>query len=357
MREFFEQDVSRALLDALNHVPRTHADLRLRVAPINPRVDMMVEVTISGHERLLMIEAKQKVFPRDVREMLYRLLQLGDTYEGRRILPMVISDTLSKGARAEIRDAGMGYFDLSGSLYLPADPAYVFIDRPPRKAQAKRLATVFHGRKAAVLRVLFGRRDDWVSVKEVSDVAAVSPATASETLTELERREWVEAQGSGPTKQRRLTSEMAPTVLDAWTQDVTSRPAPRWKRYFVPADAHHMVDMIADAARQAEARYAITGEAAAQVYAPHLTSLSQVRCRMSMDAHGGEVLDRLNARAAGEGWNLAVLDSRNASDFSDSRPIYGVCYASPIQVYLDLLHAPGRAKDLGEFLRHDLLRA
>ncbi|WP_374469546.1 hypothetical protein [Phenylobacterium sp.] len=357
MPQYIEQDVARALLDALNEVPKTHAELRMRIASIDPRVDLMIEASIGGQKRLLMVEMKQTAFPRDVREMLYRLLQLGDSYDGRRILPMVIANSLSAGARQEIREAGAGYFDLSGSLYLPADPAFVFIDRPPRKAQAKKLATVFHGRKAAVVRVLFSRRDEWISVKEISDAAAVSPATASETLTELERREWVEAQGAGPTKQRRLTSELATVVLDAWTQDVVSRPPSRWRRYFVPAEAQQMVVMIGEAARDAGARYAITGEAAAQTYTPHLTSLSLVRCRMTLDAHGAEVLNRLGARAVGEGWNLAIHDSRNPSDFSDSRQIDGVCYASPLQVYLDLLHAPGRAKDLGQFLRRDLLRA
>lgn len=350
-----EQDVGRALLEALNGVPETHAVLRL-MTPLDPKVDMMVSVTVGGRTRLLLIERKQVVFPRDVREMLYRLLHIRSTHDGDDpVLPMVIATTLSPGARKEIREAGVGYFDLSGSLYLPASPAFVFIDRPPRKKQAKQLGSVFHGRKAAVLRVLFDHRDEWVGVKQVADAAEVSPATASETLTELERRDWVTTQGSGPTKQRRLS--MATELLDAWTQDVAVRSAPRWRRYYVPDDASMIVRRLAHSAQEVGARYAITGEAAAQAYAPFLSNISQVRCRMSLDIHGVEVLDALDARPVNEGWNLAIHDSRSLSDFSDTRRVDSVCYASPLQVYLDLQHGPGRAKDLAHHLRRDVLKA
>lgn len=355
MRNEAGLDLQQALLTALNELPSTSAIPRVE-QPADAQVDMMVDMTIGEQRRLLLVECKQTVFPRDVREILYRLLpQRNASTDREQLLPMILADTLSPGARQEIREAGVGYFDLSGSLYLPAGPALIYIEKPPRKAQAKQLGSVFHGRKAAVLRILFERRDAWVTVKEVAESAQVSPATASETLTELERRDWIVTRGAGPAKQRRLSK---PTeMLDAWTREVATRPPAKWRRYYVSDVEATLTRRLADVARDVGARYAITGEAAGQAYAPWLTGISQLRCRMPLDSTGAQVLDLLRAKPVHEGWNLAVHDSRSLSDLSDARWIDGVCFASPLQVYLDLQQGPGRSRDLAEHLRETVLRA
>lgn len=187
---------------------------------------------------------------------------------------------------------------------------------------------------------MFEHRSDWVSVKQVANSADVSPATASETLTELERRDWVKTRGKGPAKQRRLTR--ADEILDVWTQDVATKPAPRYRRYFVPkADAHGIVDFLSAVARQTGARYAITGEATAQAYAPYLSNITRVHCRMVPDMRSADLLDRMEARPVAKGWNIAVLETRDLSDFADTRTIGEATYASPCRSILTSSMGPG----------------
>jgi hypothetical protein len=79
----------------------------------------------------------------------------------------------------------VGYFDIGGSLFVPTPGAFVFIDRPAAKNKARTLGSIFHGRKAQVLLAFFDRRDAWVTVKEIAAASQVSPATASQTLTDV----------------------------------------------------------------------------------------------------------------------------------------------------------------------------
>lgn len=356
-----EKQLVEAFVEALNTVPQAQAELRADDEGLRlPRdVDALVRARIGGRDLLIVVEAKQTAFPRDVREALWRLrnqIAHGQPDLEGEILTFIIANTLSPGAREELRQAGAGYFDMSGSLYVPAENAFIFVDRPPPKGQAKALTTIFHGRKAAVLRMLFKRRHEWVNVKEVADAAEVSPATTSETLTELERRDWVETRGAGPAKQRRLVK--VAEMLDAWARDVAARSAPRYRRFFVPmADAEKIVRNLAQCSRDTGGLYAITGEAAGQVYTPYLSHVSQVRCRLKADPKGQSLLEGMNARPVSEGWNLSVLETRDPSDFSDVERRAGVIYASPLQTYLDLQHGSGRAKDLAEHLRREKLEA
>jgi hypothetical protein len=72
---------------------------------------------------------------------------------------------------------------------------------------------------------------DWFGVHEIAERAGVSPATASETLIAVERREWVEVRGAGPSKERRLNNPRA--LLDAWSNYQGSVKPKAVRHYYV----------------------------------------------------------------------------------------------------------------------------
>src|SRR3546814_6762880 len=125
---------------------------------------------------------------------------------------MLIAGAISKGARDILQQESIGYFDLGGSLFIPASGAYVLIDRPQPKKAGRALGSIFQGQRARIVQAVVEAAPDWVSVKDLAEETGVSPATASETLTEMERRAWLEVEGAGPAKLRRLR-ERGP-VLD-----------------------------------------------------------------------------------------------------------------------------------------------
>ena len=347
-----------AFVAALSAVPDTtaHVMAREEANDAQARIDFVVEAKVAGKSLLMLVEAKQTAFPRDVREAVWQLraYQAHRPTNGRnQTIGFVIAEAISPGARETLRAEGMGYFDKGGSLYVPASGAYVFIDRPQVKSKARGLGAIFHGRKAQVLRALFERREDWVSVKDIAEASGVSPATASKTLTELERRDWMQARGTGPAKLRRLSDASA--MVDAWGRYLSGQKSPRPRRYFVPTRENDLTQRLAQTCEAHGVTYAVTGEAAAQIYAPYLSGVSQVSCRMMAGREAQEALAALDARPVDGGWNLAVSAQKAPGDFADTQTMDGVRLASPLQVYLDLQSGPGRGKELAEHLRRERL--
>ena len=327
--------------------------------------DGLVDARIGGEKVRLALEVKRSVFPRDIREAVWRLRQRlaalpaeKSRAASRQTIPMVIAESLTPGARALLREERVGYYDGGGSLYVPARGALLFVDRPPPAPAARSINAPFAGRRGRVLHAVWARKNVWFGVHEIARLAAVSPATTSETLIELESREWVVSRGAGPAKQRRLADWRG--LLDDWTAYRIAAQPPAWRYHYVPAagGAEELGRRMDRAfAEHGGAAYAITGIAAAQAYAPYLTGVSQVHCRFAQSTAALAALRSLDARPVGEGWNLALLDDESSATFVSSQRIGDVRFASPLQTYLDLLQGGGRAREMADHLRREKLGA
>jgi DNA-binding transcriptional regulator YhcF (GntR family) len=355
-----ERDLIEHLLEAINSLPDAHAELNEVETQVieRHRLDAIIEAEIAGQPLVLLVEAKQNAFPRDVREAVWQLRnhQIHYGHRDEEVVPFVVSNAVSTGARDVLKSEGVGYADSGGSLFIPAHGAFVLIDRPPPSSARKTFEGIFQGSKARVLETVFAERDEWLSVKDVADDADVSPATASATLSEMERREWMEVRGRGPAKLRRLSDPKR--MIDSWSQFVEHQKPPSVERYYSPLlDWREVMKALDHACHERGIPYAITGEAAAQAYAPFMTSISQVRCRMVPSGNQRAVLAAIDARPVDEGWNLAIVPVRNEAEARAANRISGVGYASPLRAYLDLLQLPGRAKDVARHLRAERLGA
>ena len=358
--ELEERELLDGLIDAIGGLPKGEARIGGRKVAFGPRgrVDAIVEALVAGRPLQLIVEAKREAFPRDVRETIWQLrnylAHLPDS--DREIVPFFVARAISPGARDILREEGIGFYDLGGTLYIPAKQAFVYIDRPAPRKSSKIFDSVFQGQKARVMQAVFARRHDWLSVKQIAEETEVSPATASATLSEMERREWVDVEGAGPSKLRRLRSPRL--LLDAWAEYIAGQKPPKIERYYVPvADADGLAQRLALACRQADAAYVVTSEAAAQAYAPYLSSVSQIRCRIVPGPHQRDALEALQARPVGEGWNLGVIETRARGNITVGERLGGICLAEPLQVYLDLLQGTARSKEMAAHLRAERLEA
>lgn len=354
-----EQVLLQGLTEVIDLLPDATASVAGHEVRLTPHamVDALVDVTIDGQPLRLVIEAKRQAYPRDVRQAIHQLrsytsqLAATDPHE---LVPFFIANAISPGARDLLREERIGFYDLGGSLFIPARKAYVFIDRPPPPSATKNLDRIFQGQRARVVMEVFERQSEWLSVKGVAEATGVSPATASATLSEMERREWVEVEGAGPAKLRRLR-DPAP-VVDAWARFLAERKPPALTRYYVPVgDVGELARRLDAACTRAGAVYAVTAEVPAQAYAPHLSSISHLRCRIAPGPAQDAALAELDARRVSEGWNLGVIETRSASEVIVGLRIDGIALAPPLQVYLDLLQGSGRARDMAAHLRAERL--
>lgn len=339
----------------------------LAVAEVRPHVrlgdgsslleaDAILRIEASGRPMTLLVETKSTVYPRDARQTVWQLrgLQkaLSESEGLNDVVPVLISNSLSEGAKDFLRDESIGYFEEGGSLFLAKGDLYILLERPSSKKNARATGAIFSGRRSQVLLALLQSPHSWSSVKELSGKAFVSTATVSQVLADLEKREWVFSKGSGPHKERQLQDPRG--LLDAWSRHIVESPRPRVTRYFVPSlKPEELMQRINQLCKERGATYAITGEWAAQIYSPFLSSISQVRCRFPNDQPMKVLTAALNAREVTEGSNFEVIETKPNGYLLFSEEHRGIRLASPIVVYLDLLQNGGRAKEMAEHLRRE----
>ena len=353
-----ERDLLNQFLEALQGLPDVQAELGSPLHSGGPgrRPDARIEFRVGGQAATLLIEVKKALYPRDARQALWQFQESARRWpqssQGRQTAFFLVAQSISPGAKDLLMDARVGYYDSGGSLFLPAQNAYVYVDKPPPKTWSKVIRSLFSGRRAQVLHALLMRHGEWCRVKDVAEQARVSPATASQVLTELERFDWVASRGQGPTKERDLKEPGA--LLDEWARQLAARRSSVIRRYFVPSvRAEGLVRQLADVCATHKVEYALTHEAAGQRYAPFLSTVSQIRCRLMAGAAATEALGALDAHTVDRGANLAVIEVESPGELLFRELVDGTWLASPVQVYLDLICGEGRAGEMAQHLRQE----
>jgi hypothetical protein len=350
-----EADTIEQLLQTLRDLPDSDAHVLDMVSGrIGREIDAEIDFSVAGKSIVLLVEVKKSVYPRDVHQVLWQLNRYTPNFGSehrKNIVPLLAADSISPGARDVLKNEGCGFFDRGGSLYIPARGAYVYIEKPPARSHQKIVGGLFKGKRAQVLHALLMNPGAWFGVKELADLAHVSPAMTSETLTAVERFDWLVIRGKGPSKERRLKSPEA--MLDEWSKRVreTSK-APKYRRFYVPRKKpEELAQQLTEACDALKLDCVLTQEAAAQRYAPFLTSISRTVCRLKPGRAVDELYAALEARPVTEGANLDVLETTTESEFLFKVRLDGVWLASPVQVYLDLLQGGGRGQEMAEHLR------
>ena len=356
--DVMEGQLLDGLLEALRELPDVQAEVSGAEQPggRDRGHDTQVDLRVGGKAATLLIEMKKDVYPRDVRQVLWQLRDSARRWphreEKREAAFFLIAQSISPGAKELLRNERVGYYDSGGSLFLPAGNIYVYVDKPPPKSLSRSIRSVFSGRRAQVLHAVLLRHGEWFGVNDIANQAQVSPATASQVLMEMEKFEWVVSRGQGPGKERHLQEPGA--LLDAWVnQQAVMRPL-SMRRYFVPsARAEGLVEKFAEVCAESKAEYAITHEAAGQRYAPFLSTVSQVRCRLMDGPAADRALSAMDARFVDQGANLAVIEVKSPSELLFRESVNGIWLASAVQVYLDLVRSEGRAREMADHLRHE----
>jgi len=360
MEDQIAETLIRNLVDALTEITgeKPHVVQEPKSSRSSFRPDLVMEMRQDGEPYWLVVEAKASLFPRDAREAIWQLrTYLAHLDNGSYpAVPLLMAESISPGARELLRDERVGYFDSSGSLFIAAKGLYLRVDKPASRKQSRSLNNLFAGRRAQVLHAVWVAKPDWFGVHEIAERAGVSPATASETLIALERRDWVEVRGAGPSKERRLTNSRA--LLDAWSSFQNSVKPKVVQHYYVRSMALPDLQRQLDHACEIEGvPYELTGISAGQIHAPYLSSISQVSCRIPASRGMHAVLDAIGARPVQEGWNLGVHELKADDELRFRQRIDDLWVADPLQTYLDLLQSGGRAKELAQHLRTEKLDA
>lgn len=317
------------------------------------RVDLMFKLAVGNQSADVAVAVLRNAYPRDVREAAWRLDGYKVTTKDEPI-PLVAAETLSPGAKEQLRQRGVGYFERNGTLYLKWRHWLINIERPSKTHRKKTSASLFTDAREKVVHALLVNRGEWLTGNELAALAETSAFTSSKVLQELELREWCESSGAGRTRRRRLNEPGK--LLDAWAEEWVSRKhaRSRWYGFASNADAllMHLTYQIERAAISIP--WAFTGAAAANVYAPLLTGVDTAEIIVP-DGQAKQLASALKLKPADKGANVTLVEREGASlQFRELHPDYPSYFASPFILYLDLLDGRGRNKELAQHVREKL---
>lgn len=341
------------------HIAEIQVNVPLKLGRVIHEADAILQIEVNARPLTLLVETKRSIYPRDAREAVWQLHNLQKAYKESReqqdALPVVASESISEGAKEFLQSENVSYFDQGGSLFLADRELYILLHKPPSKKTSRVERSLFTGRRGQVLLALLQEPESWHQVHAVSEKAFSSPATVSQVFGELERREWVSTRGSGPRKERKL--QRPSELLDAWAKHIIDSPRPSLRRFYVPSlKGEELLKEINHICEAHSIAYALTGEWAAQLYSPFLSSISQIRLRFPQDQRLSVLTSALNAKEVGEGTNLGIIENSSYGDFLFRELRRGVWLANPVIVYLDLLQSDGRAREMAEHLRRERIR-
>lgn len=320
------------------------------------RLDLLLRVGSPHEDLYLAVEIIREGYPRDVRNAVWQLEEYRLASEnGSQVVPVVLAEHLSTGARESLRERNVAYFDASGSLYLNHGQWLINIERAGKPAAPRRAGSLFTDAREQVVHALLQSRQGWLSGQEVANSAETSTYTVSLTMQELERLEWVESQGSGRNLRRRLLQPGK--LLDAWSEAWRKRKESRTRWYvYTPNPSNLLLALTEKLDRTHLSGWAFTGTAAANVLAPLLTSVD-VAEMIVPPGHADRYADAMALKQADKGSNIILVERSGASTlFRQQHPEYPSWFASPFIQYLDLQDGRGRNKELAAHLRETVLR-
>lgn len=278
---------------------------------------------------------------------------------GVRSLPILAARRMSAGARELLDESRISWVDATGRARIVI-PGEVYLTRlEPLPADAGRTFTWSRAAQAVAETLLTWRvrqRDEAPDsigrVGAIAEAADVSVAHAARVLRQLDEQGYTAKTGAerGSTAARELRDPGR--MLSDWAGQYALTNTKPAAEFHVPWRDHGPTfSMLASSLDELD--WALTGAAAAERIAPHLTSVPTVDVLVSFDAVG-EVRRRLSShddvREVERGGRVRAFTA-DEYIFELASDQDGLCIASPIRVYGDLLRESGRAADAAEYLR------
>ncbi|MEA2026411.1 MAG: helix-turn-helix domain-containing protein [Chloroflexota bacterium] len=300
---------------------------------------LLVMVDPHGVRYPLFVEFKRYVAPADVQPLVAQ-------YAGQKAV--VVADAVSPRSREELQKAGWGWADL-GTHEALLTIGGLSIDKQmprPRKRTGTfpegRVKKLFDGASLRVIRWLLIEPDRRWTVAEMGQRAQVSASFVSRVFASLRSQDWVERR-AGRYGYTRVTDPAA--MMLGWA-DTPAQPVEIAQRVSLLAEPPQISMAIAEAANGA--RYALTGEAAAEFVSPYVR-YTAVEVYVDDFSHWDEAL---GLTRVGRGGNVRLIRPMDQGVFDGSGPKLSSQprIVSLPQLFVDLSRAGGAAQEAATFL-------
>ena len=199
---------------------------------------------------------------------------------------------------------------------------------------------------ARVLRVLLSDRKKPWRVQALAEEAAVSLGQVSNVKSLLEDREWLKSSDAG------LLLKDPEILLTEWSRSFNPRKNISRNYYTLKSIAEIETD-LAKACEGESVQYALTGFSGAARYAP---SVRYQRAMAYVSRDVENIVKILSLKEVPSGANITLITLYDEGVMYGTRQIDGICIASPVQVYLDLLGLKGRGEEAAQAILDEVIK-
>jgi hypothetical protein len=326
--------VSRAVNELDSLLPDTwRTSLRFEPFGRHRVFDALLEVCApDGACSTLLLEAKNRVEPKDVSRIIDQLMRYRQLPGERESTPVLIAPFLSARTRERLEERGAGYVDLTGNIRVALDRPALFVqssgaERDPRREE--RPARTLKGAKAGrVVRALCDFTPP-VGVRELAGRSGVDPGYVSRVFTLLDKEDLIRRESRGP-----VTYTDWQALIRRWTQDYSLFGSNRTGSYLEPRGLSSLLRTL----RGSDLRYAATGSLGSASVAP----VAPARLAILFVDDMEDAAERLDLRPAEAGANVVLAEPFDSVVYERNREQEGISYVALSQNAADLLTSPGR---------------
>lgn len=312
------------------------------VSPVVPDsgADMIVTLSDSGGYSRLLLEAKRDLSPLEARTVFADKVNLMRRLTGQAAV-LVVAPWLSPRTRAELRERGFGYLDLSGNVWLRLSRPTVLIDKegaqrdpqPRRRTGTAQLAGAKAGR---LVRFLVDHRPPY-RASEVAAGAGLSQPYVSRLLDALDDQALI-------TRRQRMIVEVDwRNLLMARAERASLLKLNTASYWIAPQGSDRVLDMLRHQRESVGGddlgAIAVTGSWAAAEVAP-VSVGGQLMLYAASPGEWTKALGLLGPRPSGG--DVVLLEPGDPVVFDRTRTVEGLSYVALSQLAVDLLGGTGR---------------
>jgi hypothetical protein len=292
------------------------------------RPDGTIEITgPDGAKARVIVEAKKRVFPRDVAALKSRLERCSSGPY------LVVAPFLAPSTRRRLQEENLNYVDTTGNVRLVLERPGMYLETPgantdpsPGDAPGRSLRGPKAGR---IVRALC----DFPTPLSISDLAAkagVDVSYASRLVDWLAREAVLTRAPRGPVQ----TVQQA-QMIRRWAQDYAVLKSNEVRSFLDPRGLNNFVPRL----RESRFRYAVTGSLAAARIAP----IAPSRLAMVYVEDFDRAAASLKLSPTDAGANVMLLAPFDSVVFDRTWKDDSTTFVAPSQAAVDLLTSPGRA--------------
>jgi hypothetical protein len=218
---------------------------------------------------------------------------------------------------------------------------------PNRFAEKRDLRTLYSPKAQRVLRAILSNPKKAWKTKDLSEEAQVSLGQVSNVKKLLADREWVRTKPEG------FVLSEPEALLREWAENYNCQKN-RVRSFYTLKAAPELEADLASVCKRKNLTYALTSFSGAARMA---LAVRQQRTIAYVEAGSMDLAFLLGLKEVPSGANVVLLTPYDEGVFHGAREIDGIHFASPIQVYLDLLSSRGRGEEAAAALLEEVIRA